>query len=129
MLNNNFSYKHCFCSSKRFLLHLCWYWHFFSFSSAERFQYVLSLFWPFVFFFLQKDFYIFHMLLFEAFLCAYYNSYLSFLYMKIFFIRIFSIRIRRNFYVISNILQHFFFLQQDIYILLQALENNSFYLF
>ena len=93
----------------------------------------LGPFFAFLSFFFFRKIFIFHVLLFEAFLCAFYNSYLSFLYVKIFFIRIFfirifSVRIRRNFYVISNILQCFF-LQQDIYILLQKLENNSFYLF
>ena len=93
----------------------------------------LGPFFAFLSFFFFRKIFIFHVLLFEAFPCAFYNSYLSFLYMKIFFIRIFfitifSVRIRRNFYVISNILQCFF-LQQDIYILLQKLENNSFYLF
>ena len=83
----------------------------------------------FFLFLLQKDSGTFHVLLFEA-LIFFYNSYLFFLYIeqinfkkyfisfsyfiwnffiRIFFIRIFSITIKRNLYIINNILRSLIF--------------------
>ena len=109
-----------------------------------------------VFFLLLKDFDTFHEPLFEAFCCFSDSVQQSFLYMwkkifdwffilrfyvvcfyssefsslKLFFIRIYFIRfIRGNFYIFNNIFRHFFSFWQRVYILLEILEDNSFYLF
>ena len=108
-------------------------------------------------FLLQKDFDIFHILLFEYFLWFFDNSYLSFLYIEkkiqlfyqffiLVFLKLFSsefpssefylsefpsselLFIRiRNFYIINNILRNTFFF--DPYLPLKILEDNNFYLF
>ena len=54
----------CFSSSERFLLRSQWCWCFF------------------FLFLLQKDFHIFHVLLFEDFLCVFDNIYLPLLYIQ-----------------------------------------------
>ena len=104
--------------------------------------------------FFAKDFDIFHMLLFKAFLCFFYNIYHLYVYKKIckkyfliffirvffirsffirilsiriFFIRTFLINIRRNFYIVNNIFRNVFFFN-NIYIL-KTLEDNGFYQF
>ena len=50
----------CFYFSKTFLYRSQPYWHFFPFSSSERFLYLLQAYQAFYFFLLQKDFGSFH---------------------------------------------------------------------
>ena len=70
----------------------------------------------FIFFFI----YILHLIFLHQILL-----HQNFLHWKFFFIRIFFIWIlKRNFYVVSNILRHFFFFN----ILLQTHGDNNFYL-
>ena len=128
----------------------------FSFSSSERF--LCLLFFTFFLFLLRKDFGTFHVLLFEAFLCVFNNTFLPFLciykkiyknffisyhsiffffikifFFKIFFIRIFFIKMSSSeseeIFILSIIYLGIFFLKQHIYILLKTLEDNNFYLF
>ena len=107
----------------------------FLFFLQKYFHIGLESFFVFFLFFLQKDFDIFHMLLFEAFLCVsdkiHFNFKKCFLilfmkiffirnffitiffigsfFIRIFFIRIFSLRIRKKFYIVNNVLRSLFF--------------------
>ena len=81
----NFFLRKTFCSRK-FLL-LKYYVHddtdaFFLFLLQKDFDICLGPFFAFCLFLLQKDFDIFRVPLFEAFLCFFDNSYLSFLYIE-----------------------------------------------
>ena len=115
---------------------------------------VLGLFFAYFLFLLQKDFCIFHVLFFEAFLCFCDNIYLPFsIYTKkryiekIFVILVFfkfsSIEIssskfssseffywnQRKFLYRQQYTWESPFLQLDIYINIKAIEDNHFYLF
>ena len=67
MLNNNFSYTHLA----------------FAFVLQKDSYYVHDDTNAFFLFLIQKDFDIFHVILFEIFVCVFDNSYLSFLYIEI----------------------------------------------
>ena len=147
----------CFSSSERFLFQSWWYWQFFSCSSSERRSRenlsVSGLFCLFSFF-LQKNFHIFCVLLFKAFLCLFDNIYLPFLYINqkviekclIVILVFFSFSSSKfsswefsswefspseseEISTSSTLYLESFFLWQHIYILLDALEDNNCYMF
>ena len=72
---------------------------FFLFLPQQNFDTFFSSFLPFVFFLSRKNFDIFHVLLFRAFLCVFDNIYLPFLYIeqklyKIFFYKLQKIKFK-----------------------------------
>ena len=72
---------------------------FLSFSYSERFLYTQEHIGAICLFFLQKDFDIFHALLFDAFLCVFDNIYLPFLYLEKKFYKIYFFNFLHNSFV------------------------------
>ena len=86
MANNSFSYTHltfgCASQKDSYSAHNDTNAFYFMLFFRKILISVSSFFFAFLLFFPQKDFDIFHALLFEAFLCSFDNSYLSFLCIK-----------------------------------------------
>ena len=113
---------------------------FLSFSYSERFLYTQEHIGAICLFFLQKDFDIFHALLFDAFLCVFDNIYLPFLYLEKKFYKFFKFSsqffdqnflhkrfLHQNFFYQNFLHQNFLYQNQKKFLYINNILRNLFF--